>query len=88
MDANTLCGSSLFTGTMRRIQCPALADRIELNTLRLDELYRRVRGREMRPDEDRLWTALEDAIEADKRTLSDAVLMLTGISAERIGKVL
>ncbi len=83
-----LCGSSLFTGTMQRLQCAALANRIELNQRRLDELSRRVAGRDMRPDEDRLWTTLEQAIAADQRTLRDAVQMLTGISADRIGEVL
>lgn len=85
---DTLCGSRLFADTMQRVQCAALADKIELNSRRLDELYRRVSGRDPRPDEDRLWSQLEQAIEADRRTMKDAVQMLTGISADRIGDVL
>jgi len=85
MNAAALCGSQLMTQTMTRVDCRALADRIELNSRRLDELGNRLRGRDMRPDEDTLWTYLEDAIEQDKATFADAVLMLTGLSPERIG---
>ena len=84
------CGSRVFEQTAARINIAALCDRIELNQRRINGLTEKVRwtGRDLTPDEDAAWSVAARAIEADQRTLADAVRMLTGVDAERLGRML
>ena len=72
--------------TFNRIKCGILASRLELGAVKIEQYHSL--GRELTEAEHERYGEIEASIDADKAELAALVLSLTGLSDERIGRLL